>query len=141
MSGRTGNGQWWTSRRGGDYHDNVEEDGPHPTPLVMVTRELVARFTFHWHPIHIRGLLVGCGQHKRTTKTTTMPTTSDGPPNDEMSANYGLMLPFFLAIKLKTLIKKSVWCLCAFISVIMVVLWYGMVQAWVAHFVTPLKHR
>jgi hypothetical protein len=41
-----------------------------------------------------------------------------------MSANYGLMLmpPFFIAIKLKTIIEMSVWCLCAFISVVMAVL-------------------
>jgi len=36
-----------------------------------------------------------------------------------MSANYGLMPPFLFAIKLKTLIDMSVWCLCAFISVVM----------------------
>jgi len=39
-----------------------------------------------------------------------------------MLANYGLMPPFFLAIKLKTLIKMSGWCLCAFISVVMAAL-------------------
>jgi len=39
-----------------------------------------------------------------------------------MSGNYGLMPPFFVAIKLKTLTEMSVWCLCAFISVVMAVL-------------------
>ena len=39
-----------------------------------------------------------------------------------MSAHYGLMLLYFLVIKLKTLIKMSVWRLCAFISVITAVL-------------------
>jgi hypothetical protein len=39
-----------------------------------------------------------------------------------MSENYGLMPPFCLAIKLKTLIGMSVWCLSAFISVITAVL-------------------
>jgi len=36
-----------------------------------------------------------------------------------MLANYGLMPPFFLAIKLKPLIEMSVWCLCVFISVVL----------------------
>jgi hypothetical protein len=35
-----------------------------------------------------------------------------------MLESYGLMPPFILAIKLKTLIKTSTWCLYAFISVI-----------------------
>jgi hypothetical protein len=39
-----------------------------------------------------------------------------------MLANYGHMPPFFLAIKLKTLIKMSMWCMCAFITVATAVL-------------------
>ena len=52
-------------------------------------------------------------------------TTSDGPPNDgEMGGNVGKLWAhaFFFAIKLKTIIEMSVWCLCAFISVAMAVL-------------------
>lgn len=53
-------------------------------------------------------------------------TTSDGPPNDdEKGGNVSKLwahAPVFFAIKLKTLIEMSVWCLCAFISVVMAVL-------------------
>jgi len=55
-----------------------------------------------------------------------MTTTSDGPPNDdEKGGNVGKSwahATIFFAIKLKTFIKMSVWCLCAFISVVMAVL-------------------
>jgi hypothetical protein len=53
-------------------------------------------------------------------------TTSDGPPNDdEKGGNAGKLWAHatnFFAIKLKTIIKMSVWWLCAFISVVMTVL-------------------
>jgi len=39
-----------------------------------------------------------------------------------MSANYGLMPMFFLQLNSITIIEMSVWCLCAFISVVMAVL-------------------
>ncbi len=52
--------------------------------------------------------------------------TSDRPPNDnEQGGNVGKINScrhFFLAIKLKTLIEMSVWCLCAFISAVTAVL-------------------
>ena len=50
--------------------------------------------TFRRHRVRVGGLLVGCGRRERTTTTTT-----SEPPNDDekgvISANYGLMLPFF----------------------------------------------
>ena len=53
-----------------------------------------------------------------------MTTTSNEPPNDdEKGGNVGKLwahATVFFAIKLKTLIEMSVWCLCAFISVVMI---------------------
>ncbi len=55
-----------------------------------------------------------------------MTTTSDRPSDDdEKGGNVGKLwahATVFFAIKLKTIIKMSVWCLCAFISVVMAVL-------------------
>ncbi len=53
-------------------------------------------------------------------------TTSDGPPDDdEKGANkgvYGAYAAILFAIKLKTLIVMSAWCLYDFISAVMAVL-------------------
>ena len=79
--------------------------------------------TFRRHPVRVRGLLVRCGRRERMTTTT-----SDGPPNDDEKVdNVGKLwahATIFFAIKLKTLIEMSAWCMCAFISVVMAVLFF-----------------
>jgi len=51
----TGDGRRWRSRRDGDNDDDIEEGGLHPTPLTMVTLELMARLRSAGIPY------VGCG--------------------------------------------------------------------------------
>ena len=90
-----------------DNDDDVKEGGSHPTPLTTVTRELVAR-------LNSAGIL-----YASEALLDMDDVTSDGPPDDDEK---GLMPLFVLAIKLKTFVKMSVCCLCAFISVVMTAL-------------------
>ena len=117
----TGDGRRWRSRRDSDNDDDVEEGGSHPTPLTTVTCELAARLHSVGIPYASEVSLSDVDDVNGRRRRLAM----DHPmmmKRGVMSANYGLMPPFFFAIKLKTLIEMSVWCLCAFISVVMAVL-------------------
>ena len=111
----------WRSWRDSDNDDDVEEGGSHPTPLTMATCELAVRLHSVGIPYASEVSLLDVDNVNGRRRRLAM----DHPmmmKRGVMSANYGLMPPFFFAITLKTLIEMSVWCLCAFISVVMAVL-------------------
>jgi len=117
----TGDGQRWRSWRDSDNNDGIEEGGSHPTPLTTATCELAERLHSVGIPYASEASLSDVDDVNGRQRRLVM----DHPMMMKwgvMSANYGLMPPFFFAIKLKTIIKMSVWCLCAFISVVMAVL-------------------
>ena len=107
-------------RRDSNNDDDVEEGGWHPTPLTTAMCELVARLHSIGIPYASEVSLSDVDDVNGRRRLAM-----DHPmmmKRGVMSANYGLMPPFFFAIKLKTLIEMSIWCLCAFIIVVMAVL-------------------
>ena len=125
--GRYRDGRRWRSRHDGDNDNDVEKGGSHPTPLTTLMRELAVRLDmFHRHlniPYASEAFLLDVdnvnGRRRRRRRAMDHPVMLK---RGVMSSKNVLMPSFFFAIKLKTLIKMSVWCLCAFISVAMTVL-------------------
>jgi len=118
-SGGYRDGRWWRSCRDGHNDSDVEEGGrSHPTPLTTLMRELAVRLDmFHRHlniPYASEAFLLDVdnvnGRRRRRRRAMDHPVMLK---RGVMSAKNVLMPSFFFAIKLKTLIKMSVWCLCA----------------------------
>ncbi len=103
--------------------DNVEEGGSHPTPLTTATRKLAVRLRSAGIPYALEDSLSDVDDVNRRGRRRA----TDHPMMMKrgvtlMSESYELMPLFFLAIELKTLIEMSMWCVCAFISVVTAVL-------------------
>ena len=93
----TGNGQRRRLRRDGDNDDDVEEGGSHPTPLTTATCELAARLHSVGIPYASEASLSDVDDVNGRRRRLAM----DHPmmmKRGVMSANYGLMPPFFLQL-------------------------------------------
>ena len=93
----TGDGRWWKSWRDSDDDDDVEEGGSHPTPLTTATCELAARLHSVGIPYASEVSLSDVDDVNGRRRRLAM----DHPmmmKRGVMSANYGLMPPFFLQL-------------------------------------------
>ena len=95
----TGDGRRWRSRHDSDNDDDVEEGGSHPTPLTMAMCKLAARL----HSIGILYASVVSFSDVDNVSGRQRRLAMDHPMMMKrgvmLVANYGLMPPFFFAIR------------------------------------------